>query len=110
VLGVLAIVKIKDEDDFFNYVKDLIEDLFNNTDAASIKAFRALQVQFKCCGVNNYTDYTLPDINGYHKSCCEYEVSPCFHPFPDGCAFAFTNEMKNNIVIIGYVAVGFAVV
>jgi hypothetical protein len=47
VLGILAVVKIKDEDDFFNQVKDLVRDLFDNKDKASIAAFYALQSSVK---------------------------------------------------------------
>jgi CD63 antigen len=109
VLGILAVVKIKDEDDFFNQVKDLVRDLFDNKDKASIAAFYALQSSFHCCGVNGPSDYSVT-TEGYPKSCCENETTPCFHPYNAGCAAAFTDTIRDYIEIIGYVSIGFAVV
>lgn len=44
-LGLLAILKIINQDDFFNYIKKVIQDLFNKglTDKSSLETFYNIQ-------------------------------------------------------------------
>ncbi|KAJ3649329.1 hypothetical protein Zmor_021079 [Zophobas morio] len=104
-VGVLALVKIIDENDFFVFVRDILRELFDSEDTEDIKSFRSIQSQFECCGVNNYTDYDTPP---YPSSCCGR--TNCYLPYKIGCAEAFTNALSTYIQVIAYVAIGFAVI
>ena len=42
-VGILALVKIIDENDFFVFVRDILRELFDSEDTEDIKSFRTIQ-------------------------------------------------------------------
>ncbi|NXL54881.1 CD63 protein, partial [Podilymbus podiceps] len=87
-------------------------------DEALTEAVDELQMDFACCGVNNYTDWatikrfkvndTVP------LSCCRVNSTSCnVHPSPatvyeKGCLQSIEAWMKKNILIVAAVALGIA--
>uniref|UniRef100_A0A1A9Z7J0 Tetraspanin n=1 Tax=Glossina pallidipes TaxID=7398 RepID=A0A1A9Z7J0_GLOPL len=74
------------------------------------KVMDALQISFKCCGKNGFTDYTLAG-EAIPPSCCEVTATSCTaieaisRP---GCVRAFTNFWENSMNIIRYAGLGVA--
>lgn len=78
-----------------------------------------VQKEYKCCGVNNATDWAKQpafETNQAPDSCCQSgQVEGCGkdekHPFfPDGCFAKFKGDFVDNLGIVGGVALGIAVI
>lgn len=81
-------------------------------------AFESMQTQFKCCGVNDYNDWTLnPKYNGTRNlpvSCCDGHPPTCNYGDPSiykkGCKDFLVEAVNYFLVIIGAVTAACAVV
>eukprot|EP00088_Acartia_fossae_P002135 TRINITY_DN1083_c0_g1_i1.p1 TRINITY_DN1083_c0_g1~~TRINITY_DN1083_c0_g1_i1.p1 ORF type:complete len:244 (-),score=82.06 TRINITY_DN1083_c0_g1_i1:403-1134(-) len=73
------------------------------------KTWDAVQVDFKCCGVTSYTDWTNAG-NSVPKSCCKNGQDTCEQKdyFQAGCLALLEDTFINNIGIVGGVALGVA--
>ncbi|KAM9252217.1 CD63 antigen [Cariama cristata] len=77
-----------------------------------------LQIDFTCCGANNYTDWATIERfkvnNTVPRSCCRVNTTSCnVHPSPatvyeKGCLQSIETWMKKNIIIVAAVALGIA--
>ncbi|KAM6112324.1 CD63 antigen [Phoenicopterus ruber ruber] len=87
-------------------------------DKALTEAMDELQMDFACCGVNNYTDWAnigrFKVNNTVPLSCCRVNSTSCnVHPSPatvyeKGCLQSIEAWMKKNILIVAAVALGIA--
>merc|ERR1712059_74987 len=77
-----------------------------------------VQKEYKCCGVNNSTDWAKQDAfqpDQAPDSCCQSgQVEGCGKDgahtfFPDGCFAKFKGDFVDNLGIVGGVALGIAV-
>ncbi|XP_030634777.1 tetraspanin-1-like [Chanos chanos] len=75
-------------------------------------SWNTIMKEFKCCGYNNYTDFssTLPQLP---KECCEMSADTCTRPAAEaadvtGCFKTLLTFIEDNIVIIAGVALGIA--
>lgn len=101
-------------------VSDTVKDLMHKTikDADHIQAWNDVQLQFKCCGIYNYTDwYENPNYNAtvLPKSCCA--SPPCNSTnvwtrkgSNDGCLTEFVEWLRDHIYYVGAVGIAFAII
>merc|ERR1711884_472287 len=125
-VGIAAFVyKGQVEDSLKSEMAKLIPD-YNNaaTDADHVitDAWDALQQNFECCGVSNYTDWksnanmTNQDVP---DSCCIQEVTGCGKGqlvaasptkiYTKGCVESFKTQLEDHIEIVGGVGIGICV-
>eukprot|EP00914_Ancora_sagittata_P019615 GHVO01039114.1.p1 GENE.GHVO01039114.1~~GHVO01039114.1.p1 ORF type:complete len:265 (-),score=24.99 GHVO01039114.1:41-754(-) len=116
--GITAYV-LRDKVDGF--VKDSLDTALLKYDTdhpAVVEAWDKAQVEFQCCGVNNYTDWSGQGTIGVNQvpvSCCLEGTDCATNPKPntvysDGCMEKFTSWIEENIFIIGGVGIGLAFV
>ncbi|XP_050770134.1 CD63 antigen [Gymnogyps californianus] len=82
------------------------------------EAVDELQMDFACCGANNYTDWATIErfrVNDtVPRSCCRINTTSCnVHPSPatiyeKGCLQSIEAWMKKNILVVAAVALGIA--
>lgn len=92
-------------------IREKMTEAEKNYDQGGVKkSWDAVQNNFKCCGVETYTEWTM--YNGtLPDSCCDAgknckKGTPGFHD--DGCLENFSEYVKKNIVKIGGVGIGLA--
>merc|ERR1711997_106495 len=124
-VGIAAFVyKGQVEDSLKSEMAKLIPDYDNasgnDTDNVITDAWDALQENFKCCGVSNYTDWkdnkNMTSLN-VPDSCCKIEAPGCgkgqqSNPsdiYTDGCVDSFKTQLEDHIEIVGGVGVGICV-
>ncbi|EDV26435.1 expressed hypothetical protein [Trichoplax adhaerens] len=95
----------------------------NHNTSATAKAFDFLQRTVKCCGSNNYTDWFDARFDGnaisVPDSCCKTMSAGCGYDigqnpnlnniiYSMGCVNKLSQDVTNNLGIIGGVAIGIA--
>lgn len=71
------------------------------------KLWDSIQTEFKCCGIDNQTDWTVNN-KSIPKSCCSEEVmNQCTNEY-NGCLETFTDFMKGKYII--HFAVGAVII
>jgi len=117
--GIAAYVMRHQAEDFIT--KELNKNLPKyESDEGVMKAWDLAQKDFKCCGVNNYTDWSgkLNKTNDVPDSCCKTITKNCGagqakNPtkiYTAPCVTAFKDWVLKNIYIIGGVGIGLAFV
>ncbi|XP_012674874.1 tetraspanin-7 [Clupea harengus] len=113
---------------FRHEIKGILEDVYTNalnsynkTDSKSM-AVDKIQINLKCCGLHNYTDWKIRPYFEHHgipESCCK-DVSACNPEFlkdldqaakvvnQDGCFSNVTRAMESNLGIIAGISFGIA--
>lgn len=75
------------------------------------KSWDAVQTNFKCCGVDSYTEWHAHNVS-YPDSCCK--KAPCVpgtaNFYNEPCLEEFVDFVKTNIVKVGGVGIGLAFV
>ncbi|XP_071149301.1 CD63 antigen-like [Mytilus edulis] len=97
--------------------KDKVDEQISKLMKESIKDGKALddwnkvQQEFKCCGVNSSKDWETSANASFPDSCCsDGGKSPsCIH-YDVGCYTELKEFVKDKIVVIGGIGVGFAVI
>ncbi|CAG2238368.1 CD63 [Mytilus edulis] len=97
--------------------KDKVDEQISKLMKESIKDGKALddwnkvQQEFKCCGVNSSSDWETSENATFPDSCCsDGRKSPnCIH-YNVGCYTELKEFVKDKIVVIGGIGVGFAVI
>lgn len=90
-------------------------------DGHNVDKFDRVQRTYKCCGLIDYSDYSLHYLNltdaPVPRSCCKTDNGPdCGqrrHPsniFYDGCVFKLERAIKEQLVVLSSVALGLSVV
>uniref|UniRef100_A0A672QLJ3 Tetraspanin n=1 Tax=Sinocyclocheilus grahami TaxID=75366 RepID=A0A672QLJ3_SINGR len=96
------------------FVKSMKNDYGKNKDVTGL--WNTTMTTLKCCGFNNYTDFTnsyfVNDTKSYPVQCCN--KVPCteitaFHSTIPGCFPALKKLVDDNAVILIAVALGIAV-
>ncbi|XP_026878121.2 tetraspanin 34 [Electrophorus electricus] len=86
-------------------------------DAGFTTVMNETMTQLKCCGFNNYTDFTgspfVTDTNNYPESCCFKSLTICNLNAAEasaevGCFNALVTLIEDNASILGGVALGIA--
>ncbi|XP_076032825.1 CD63 antigen-like isoform X2 [Oratosquilla oratoria] len=84
------------------------------------KTWDVLQHEHHCCGTNGYTDWKDNEygssINGVPRDCCKHSVEECGNNifsggdlstiYQDGCFAPLRDFMKENVTVLGGVAIG----
>lgn len=119
IIGLIAFISVtpnsegKDE-----FMSSLIENL-NATELLETHQteMESLYGTFKCCGWNQYDDYEIHNKdNAVPDTCCKTVVPNCGqrkHPsniYYDGCVDRFGPILKEYLLILGSVALGFSIV
>lgn len=94
-----------------NKVDEGVQDLMNKTikDQSANDDWNKVQQEFACCGVNNYTDWTISNRT-IPASCCKDTKTTCTsaNAYKIGCYTELKDFVKNKIVVIGGIGLGFA--
>ncbi|XP_063201147.1 tetraspanin-1 isoform X2 [Chroicocephalus ridibundus] len=86
------------------------------TDNSFTHVWNATMKEIKCCGLNNYTDFTNSTWYEHHKvypdACCDFK-QPCDDMLAaktnvTGCFHQILTEIKTNAGVVGGVAAGIA--
>ncbi|GAB6028328.1 hypothetical protein CHUAL_002501 [Chamberlinius hualienensis] len=82
------------------------------------KTIDLIQHDLKCCGVNNYTDYsTYPwgkSNPGVPKSCCNSDLTRECNPalptdiYTEGCYYKLKSELERDVLVVAGFGVGIA--
>lgn len=103
VAGILGVVYRDD-------VESKLETVLNSTlvDYATSepvrKSWDAVQNEFDCCGVTNYTDYALHGVTTLPDSCCPGSCTST-SPFMTGCYTKLVDWFDENYVVVGAIAI-----
>lgn len=107
-LGVFAFLQVKESDGSFK--KEIYKAMDKayakyGRDKTTTDAIDSMQQVLKCCGNNGPGDFTqLP------SSCCEGKPQSCHQAdrsfFDDACNKKLYRSLKDNVEILGYVAIG----
>jgi len=115
--GGIAGVVMRDNVD--KEVNDILKDAMKNynTSGGVRKTWDKMQDEFSCCGVDSYKDWqTDAKLSTPPASCCKVAGSQkcTFTSTADlqteGCTKAFEGFVKDNIIIIGGIGIGLALV
>ena len=132
VVGLLSVVTVSPEHVFINALSepndDFLVSIRESVNIPHLLVDRAADIEtlygpFHCCGWLYFDDYEyLGDRNRRNKtvpvpdSCCKTLVNGCGarkHPnniYYDGCWHKFGAEMRDYVLMLGWTALGFAVV
>ena len=119
IIGLIAFISVtpnsegKDE-----FMSSLIENLNATQLLESHQTeMESLYGTFKCCGWNLYEDYEIPNkANPVPDACCKTVIENCGqrkHPsniYYDGCVDRFGPILKEYLLLLGSVALGFSIV
>ncbi|XP_037949755.1 CD63 antigen [Teleopsis dalmanni] len=96
-------------DEFLNTMSDVVQTAWKNNDSAHGMPMDAIQLSFKCCGLNSYQDYN----GSVPSSCCGETIGTCaanIYESRPGCQSAFYDFWSSNMDIIRYAGIGVAIV
>lgn len=101
-------------------LKDTVDDQFNqtlhryNSSADTRRAWKMIQTELKCCGVNTSEDWRLvfgAYNNTLPESCCEKNVDKCTYDKVEnssGCKGKLMNFLDDNALLLGGVGLSIA--
>jgi len=76
-------------------------------DDASKHILDDIQTSLHCCGINDYTDYTVNNIT-IPPSCCKGTIT-CTKDSPEifsqGCYIVVSDKIKSNLFVVGTIAI-----
>jgi hypothetical protein len=108
------------DEDLHKMMKENMDKYFD--DEIIITDVDIFQTEFKCCGVDNYTDWKetawyknqSDPSHAYPDSCCFNNTCEYSHPdpmlHPQGCYVSLKNILVSHFVVIAAVAGGFAII
>ncbi|XP_063411044.1 CD63 antigen-like [Mytilus trossulus] len=91
-------------------ISDLMKETI--TDRKALEDWDKVQKEFHCCGVNSSSDWKFPNgTEAFPDSCCSNggTATSCT-PYDVGCYTELKDFVKDKIVVIGGIGVGFAVI
>ncbi|XP_013098676.1 23 kDa integral membrane protein [Stomoxys calcitrans] len=97
---------------FLNDMDTVITTVWNKNDASNGYPMDAVQISFKCCGLNGSLDYT-GNNKDVPSSCCGYMNGQCdvnVYESKPGCRSEFREFWATNTDIIRYAGIGVALV
>lgn len=121
VAGAIVLFVFQDvAHDLLTDVKDSISKTLEKDygkDEALTDIWNVTMIDLKCCGINNYTDFTGSPFNEndlYPDPCCRNITGPCTEiqanqTQVEGCFDKVVQVIEENSVIIGAVAIGISV-
>ncbi|XP_073845836.1 CD63 antigen-like [Musca autumnalis] len=97
---------------FLNSMDNVVTTVWDKNDQANGYPMDALQISFKCCGLNGAVDYTSNGLE-VPNSCCGTLSNACdasiYESMP-GCRKEFRSFWASNTNIIRYAGIGVALV
>ncbi|XP_067634364.1 23 kDa integral membrane protein-like [Eurosta solidaginis] len=92
------------KNEFLNSMTSIVKNAYNNKNDQADSPMNIIQITFKCCGYNNYTDYSS---TGVPASCCGYtgQSTSCpssIYTTRKGCETAFYNFWNDNLRYVRY--------
>lgn len=97
-------------------VSDKVKELMTKTITQEdhTKAWNEVQTEFKCCGINNYTDWhgnpKYSNNTDLPNSCCANPPCNDGNHFGPGCYKAFVDYLEDHVYYVGAVGIAFAVI
>ncbi|XP_052080053.1 CD63 antigen-like [Mytilus californianus] len=81
-------------------------------DGKALEDWDKVQKEFKCCGVNGSSDWNNGTTPAWPQSCCidSSKTAPACNPYAVGCYTELKEFVKDKIVVIGGIGIGFAVI
>ncbi|KAG5898094.1 hypothetical protein JTB14_027451 [Gonioctena quinquepunctata] len=112
-VGVYAFLQIKDKASFDQTIHDNVQRTFNNmyNNHESNETMQVTQRFLQCCGVTGASDYASIG-KPIPNSCCKNTQVECnaVSAYDIGCSEQLRNTLEKYSKIIGFVAIGIAVV
>ncbi|XP_069779027.1 tetraspanin-1-like [Narcine bancroftii] len=116
VAAVIILVFSAMADIFLSYMKAWFLNFLQNEyhkDMSIFNAFDAVMIQFKCCGIDGYIDFTNSDYvneTGFYPSACCQSLIHCKQPAEiPGCYQIILMFLKKNTIILAAIALVVAV-
>ncbi|VDH99500.1 CD151 antigen [Mytilus galloprovincialis] len=90
-------------------ISDLMKETI--TDRKALEDWDKVQKEFHCCGVNSSSDWDKNGTKAFPDSCCSDggKATTCI-TYDVGCYTELKDFVKDKIVVIGGIGVGFAVI